>query len=64
MKAHPDLNDELNRRAFAATLPFFARSRRRSTSPATNTFAGFLKGDEGARRGPPIDSYASNRRAE
>jgi putative hydroxymethylpyrimidine transport system substrate-binding protein len=58
MKAHPDLNDELNRRAFAATLPLFARDPAKLDAARYNAFAGFLKDTKLLDRIPPLDSYA------
>jgi len=40
MKAHPDLNDELNRRRLRLPPAVLAKSRRRSTSPATTPSPG------------------------
>ncbi|MCX5516329.1 ABC transporter ATP-binding protein [Kaistia algarum] len=58
LKAHPDLNDELNRKAFADTLPRFAKRPAALDPGRYDRFALYLK-----ERGlidvvPPIDSYA------
>ena len=58
VKAHPDLNDELNRRAFAATLPYFAKEPARLDAARYNGFAEFLKENKLLADVPPIDSYA------
>jgi putative hydroxymethylpyrimidine transport system substrate-binding protein len=58
LKSHPDLNDELNRRAFVATMPRFAKNPATLDSVRYQHFAEFLK-----ERGlidvvPPLDTYA------
>jgi putative hydroxymethylpyrimidine transport system substrate-binding protein len=58
MKAHPDLNDELNRRAFAATLPYFAKEPAALDAARYDRFAAFLKETKLLDNVPPIDSYA------
>jgi putative hydroxymethylpyrimidine transport system substrate-binding protein len=58
MKAHPDLNDELNRRAFAATLPFFARKPAALDAARYDGFATFLKEKKLLDTVPPVNSYA------
>ena len=58
MKSHTDLDDELNRRAFAATLPRFAK-RPAALDPARyDRFAAFLKDGGLIKTVPPLDSYA------
>ena len=58
MKAHPDLNDELNRRAFAATLPRFAKRPAALDHGRYDRFAAFLKEHGLLDAMPPLDTYA------
>jgi len=58
VKAHPDLNDELNRRSFAATLPFFAKKPAALDAARYDRFAAFLKETKLLDNIPPIESYA------
>ena len=58
MKSHTDLDDELNRRAFAATLPLFAK-RPAALDPARyQRYADFLKASGLIKTVPPVESYA------
>ena len=58
MKSHTDLDDELNRQAFAATLPRFAKRPGALDHGRYDRFAAFLK-DKGLLDAiPPLDSYA------
>jgi putative hydroxymethylpyrimidine transport system substrate-binding protein len=61
MKAHPDLDDELNRRAFTATIPYFARNPGALDAARYDRFATFLKERKLIDAVPPIDSYAIGR---
>ena len=57
MKAHTDLNDELNRKSFFATLPRFAK-RPAALDPARYTrFAQFMKDAGLLDSVPPVASY-------
>ncbi len=57
MKAHADLNDELNRKSFFATLPRFAK-RPAALDPARyQRFAQFMKDAGLLTTVPPVDSY-------
>ena len=58
MKAHPDLDDDLNRRAFAATLPYFARQPGALDAARYDRFAAFLKDKQLLDTVPPVESYA------
>ncbi|MBN8996140.1 MAG: ABC transporter substrate-binding protein [Rhizobiales bacterium] len=58
MKSHPDLNDALNREAFAATLPYFAKDPAALDVGRYDRFAGFLKESGLLDAIPPIDTYA------
>jgi putative hydroxymethylpyrimidine transport system substrate-binding protein len=58
VKAHPDLNDELNRRSFAATLPYFARKPGPLDAARYNRFAAFLKDNKLLTEVPALDAYA------
>ena len=58
VKAHPDLDDELNRKAFYATLPRFAK-RPAALDPAGYArFAGFMKDAGLIDTVPPVEDYA------
>ena len=57
LKAHTDLDDELNRKAFFATLPRFAK-RPAALDPAGYTrFAAFMKDAGLIATVPPVESY-------
>ena len=58
MKAYPDLDDELNRRAFTATLPFFARRPGALDAARYVRFAAFLLDKKLLDAVPPVGSYA------
>lgn len=58
MKSHPDLNDALNREAFGATLPFFARDPAPLDAARYDRFAAFLKGSGLLDAVPAIATYA------
>jgi putative hydroxymethylpyrimidine transport system substrate-binding protein len=58
MKAHPDLNDALNREAFEATLPLFARDPAVLDVARYDRFAAFLKENGLLDAVPVIDTYA------
>lgn len=58
MKAHPDLNDELNRRSFTATLPFFAKKPGALDAARYDRYAAFLKDAKLLDAIPPVESYA------
>ena len=58
MGSHPDLNDELNRRSFAATLPRFAKRPGALDVGRYNRFAEFLKEKGLIDAVPPIETYA------
>jgi putative hydroxymethylpyrimidine transport system substrate-binding protein len=58
LKAHPDLDDAINRAQFAATLPRFAKRPAALDRGRYNRFAGFLK-DKGLIEAVPVlDTYA------
>jgi putative hydroxymethylpyrimidine transport system substrate-binding protein len=58
MASHPDLNDELNRRAFDLTLPRFAKRPAALDAGRTLRFAAFLKSYGLIGDLPPLDTYA------
>jgi putative hydroxymethylpyrimidine transport system substrate-binding protein len=58
MKSHPDLNDALNREAFDATLPFFARDPAALDTARYDRFAAFLKENGLLDTVPAIRTYA------
>jgi putative hydroxymethylpyrimidine transport system substrate-binding protein len=57
LKAHPDLNDELNRRAWFDTLPRFAKRPAAIDERRYDRFAAFLKGEGLIDDVPPFDTY-------
>ena len=58
MKSHTDLDDELNRRSFALTLPRFAKRPAALDAGRYERFAAFLKEKGLIDTVPPLDSYA------
>lgn len=58
LKAHPDLNDELNRQSFAATLPRFAKRPAALDVGRYQRFAAFLKEKGLIDTIPEIGTYA------
>jgi putative hydroxymethylpyrimidine transport system substrate-binding protein len=64
MKAHPDLNDALNRAAFEATLPLFARDPAALDAARYDRFAAFLKENGLLDAVPAIATYAIQPGAE
>jgi putative hydroxymethylpyrimidine transport system substrate-binding protein len=58
VKSHKDLDDELNRRSFALTVPRFAKRPAALDAGRYNRFAEFLKEKGLIDAVPPIDSYA------
>jgi putative hydroxymethylpyrimidine transport system substrate-binding protein len=57
VKAHPDLDDELNRRAFVDTLPRFAKRPAAIDRGRYDRFAEFLKGEGLIDAVPAVESY-------
>ncbi len=57
VKAHPDLDDELNKLAFADTLPRFAKRPGALDAGRYNRFAEFLKGEGLIDEVPAVESY-------
>ncbi len=57
MNAHPDLDDELNRRAFLDTLPRFAKRPGALDAGRYDRFAEFLRGEGLIDTVPTIESY-------
>jgi putative hydroxymethylpyrimidine transport system substrate-binding protein len=57
VKAHPDLDDELNRRAFLDTLPRFAKRPAALDRGRYDRFAEFLKGEGLIETVPAVESY-------
>lgn len=58
VKNHPDVDDELNRRAWRDTLPRFAHSPAALDAARYDRFAAFLKAAELIETVPAVDSYA------
>ncbi|HWJ74746.1 MAG TPA: ABC transporter substrate-binding protein [Kaistia sp.] len=58
LKAHPDLDDKLNRTAYADTLPRFAKRPAALDPGRYDRFAAFLKDKGLLDTIPPIESYA------
>ena len=58
LKSHTDLDDELNRKSFFATLPRFAKRPGALDHARYNRFAAFLKEGGLIDTVPPLDSYA------
>ncbi|MEJ0097351.1 MAG: hypothetical protein WDM84_04670 [Bauldia sp.] len=58
LKAHPDLDDAINRAQFAATLPRFAKRPEALDRGRYERFAEFLKNKGLISTVPPVDSYA------
>jgi putative hydroxymethylpyrimidine transport system substrate-binding protein len=58
LEAHPDLDDELNRRAFADTLPRFAKRPAALDRNRYDRFAAFLKRRALIETVPPVETYA------
>ena len=57
VKAHPDLDDELNRRAFLDTIPRFAKRPAALDRGRYDRFAEFLKGEGLIDEVPTVESY-------
>ena len=58
LKAYPDLDDELNRRAFADTLPRFAKRPAALDAGRYERFAAFMKDKGLLDTLPPLSDYA------
>jgi putative hydroxymethylpyrimidine transport system substrate-binding protein len=58
LEAHPDLDDELNRRAFGDTLPRFAKRPAAIDRNRYDRFAAFLKRRGLIETAPPVETYA------
>jgi putative hydroxymethylpyrimidine transport system substrate-binding protein len=58
LKAHPDLDDAINRAQFAATLPRFAKRPAALDRGRYQRFAAFLKEKGLIDAMPPVDAYA------
>ena len=58
LKAHKDLDDELNRRAWKSTLPLFSPRPAALDAARYERFAAFLKEQGLIRTAPPVASYA------
>ncbi|WP_442793839.1 ABC transporter substrate-binding protein [Pannonibacter sp. SL95] len=56
--AHPNLDDTLNRRAWADTLPRFAKRPGALDAARYTRFATFLKDSELIKSVPPVETYA------
>lgn len=58
VKAHPDLDDELNRTAWTDTLPRFAKRPAALDAGRYERFAAFMKESGLIKEVPPLSSYA------
>ena len=58
LKSHTDLDDELNRQSFSATLPRFAKRPGALDHARYNRYAEFLKAGGLITTVPPLESYA------
>ncbi len=58
LKSHTDLDDELNRQAFALTLPRFAKRPAALDAGRYDRFAEFMKDAGLLETVPPVESYA------
>ena len=58
LKAYPDLDNELNRRAWFDTLPRFAKRPRALDRARYTRFAEFMKASRLIETVPPVESYA------
>ena len=58
LKAHPDLDNELNRRAWFDTLPRFAKRPRALDRARYTRFARFMKDSGLIESVPPVEDYA------
>jgi putative hydroxymethylpyrimidine transport system substrate-binding protein len=58
IKGRPELDDELNRRAFADTLPRFALRPAALDTARYARFAAFLEAQGLIKASPPVESYA------
>lgn len=58
LKAHPDLDDELNRKAFTDTLPRFAKRPAALDPGRYDRFAAYMKERGLIDTLPPVESYA------
>ncbi len=58
LKSHTDLDDDLNRQAFAATLPRFAKRPAAMDAGRYERFAAFMKDAGLIDTVPPVDSYS------
>lgn len=58
VKAHPDLDDELNRRAWFDTLPRFAKRPAALDAGRYQRFSQFMKDAGLIKSVPPVESYA------
>ncbi len=59
-KTHPELNDELNRRAWFATLPYFTQKPAAFNLIAWKIFIAFMKKNELIQTEQPIENYTVN----
>jgi putative hydroxymethylpyrimidine transport system substrate-binding protein len=58
VKTHPELNDELNRRAWVATLPYFTNSPASFDKKSWLRFAQFMQQNGLIKKAYPIEMYA------
>jgi len=57
IKSHPELNDTLNRRAFFATLPYFAKKPDKINSAEWRTFIAFMQKKGAIKTIHPLSDY-------
>lgn len=56
-KAHPELNDELNRRAWFATLPYFAKNPAQLNKKQWENFSAYLVQNRLIEKAQSVDTY-------
>jgi putative hydroxymethylpyrimidine transport system substrate-binding protein len=59
VKAHPDLDNPLNKSAWQATLPYFARDPFHLDRARYDAYADFLVAHGGLKARPPVETYTA-----
>lgn len=57
-KTHPELNDELNHRAWLATLPYFAKNPQEFNAKEWKTFVAFMQKNGLINKSKPVKTYS------
>jgi putative hydroxymethylpyrimidine transport system substrate-binding protein len=60
VKAHPEINDKLNRLAWTATLPYFSKNPASINEKEWEIFANFMQTNGLIKKAKPIDVYTIN----